>query len=175
MSRPHRALVTAPFRGVGLETLRGIADVVLDPWIDHTPLRLLDGEKLAALIQEVDADLLIVESDFVTDPVYDLPLVAEDYIHRVGRTGRAGHNGRAVSLVSSAELELLRDIQRLLPAPLEQVAVEGFDATHAGPSIQEPSRTGGWSRDSRFVGSQRITERTARHSRSKKTRAVFSR
>jgi D-3-phosphoglycerate dehydrogenase len=76
MSRPHRALVTAPFRGEGLETLRGIADVVLDPWIDHTPLRLLDGEKLAALIQEVDADILVVESDFVTDPVYDLPLVA---------------------------------------------------------------------------------------------------
>jgi D-3-phosphoglycerate dehydrogenase len=72
----HRALVTAPFRGEGLDTLRGIADVVLDPWIDHTPLRLLDGEKLAAMIQEVEADLLIVESDFVTDPVYDLPLVA---------------------------------------------------------------------------------------------------
>ena len=72
----HRALVTAPFRGEGLDTLRGIADVVLDPWIDHTPLRLLDGEKLAAMIQEVDADLLIVESDFVTDPVYDLPLLA---------------------------------------------------------------------------------------------------
>lgn len=72
----HRALVTAPFRGEGLDTLQGIADVVLDPWIDHTPLRLLDGEKLAAMIQEVEADLLIVESDFVTDPVYDLPLVA---------------------------------------------------------------------------------------------------
>jgi D-3-phosphoglycerate dehydrogenase / 2-oxoglutarate reductase len=72
----HRALVTAPFRGEGLDTLEGIADVVLDPWIDHTPLRLLDGEKLAAMIQEVEADLLIVESDFVTDPVYDLPLLA---------------------------------------------------------------------------------------------------
>src|SRR4029453_12350384 len=72
----HRALVTAPFRGEGLDTLRGIADVVLDPWIDHTPLRLLDGEKLAAMIQEVEAALLVVESDFVTDPVYDLPLLA---------------------------------------------------------------------------------------------------
>jgi D-3-phosphoglycerate dehydrogenase len=72
----HRALVTAPFRGEGLETLQQLADVVLDPWIDHTPLRLLDGEKLAAMIQEVEADILIVESDFVTDPVYDLALVA---------------------------------------------------------------------------------------------------
>ena len=53
---------------------------------------------------------------------FDLPLVAEDYIHRVGRTGRAGLAGRAVSLVSPADRDLLRDIQRLLPAPIEQVA-----------------------------------------------------
>jgi len=72
----HRALVTAPFRGEGLETLRRLADVVLDPWIDHRPIRLLDGEKLAALVQEANADILIVESDFVTGPVLDLPLVA---------------------------------------------------------------------------------------------------
>ena len=58
---------------------------------------------------------------------YDLPLVAEDYVHRVGRTGRAGLAGRAVSLVSAADHGLLRDIERLLPAPLEQVVVEGFE------------------------------------------------
>ena len=45
---------------------------------------------------------------------YDLPLVAEDYIHRIGRTGRAGRSGRAVSLVSASDSVLLRDIQRLL-------------------------------------------------------------
>ena len=58
---------------------------------------------------------------------YDLPLVAEDYIHRIGRTGRAGRSGRAVSLVSASDARLLRDIQRLLPAPLEHVAIDGFD------------------------------------------------
>ncbi|HAK55026.1 MAG TPA: RNA helicase [Acidobacteria bacterium] len=62
---------------------------------------------------------------------YNLPLVAEDYVHRVGRTGRAGLAGRAVSLVSPAEDSLLRDIQKLLPAPLEQVVVEGFEITAA--------------------------------------------
>jgi D-3-phosphoglycerate dehydrogenase len=76
MSDRHRALVTAPFRGEGLDTLRSVADVVLDPWIDHTPLRLLDGEKLAALVQEADADLLVVESDFVSGAVLELPLRA---------------------------------------------------------------------------------------------------
>jgi ATP-dependent RNA helicase RhlE len=72
---------------------------------------------------------------------YDLPLVAGDYIHRVGRTGRAGRSGRAVSLVSASDSHLLRDIQRLLPAPLEQIAVQGFAAPHAAASIHKPSRT----------------------------------
>ena len=51
---------------------------------------------------------------------YDLPLVAEDYVHRVGRTGRAGRAGRAVSLVSAEDRGLLRAIQRLLPSPIQE-------------------------------------------------------
>jgi ATP-dependent RNA helicase RhlE len=62
---------------------------------------------------------------------YDLPLVAEDYIHRVGRTGRAGVAGRAISLVTASDRPLLRDIQRLLPAPIQQVSVVGFETTHS--------------------------------------------
>ena len=70
----HRALVTAPFRGEGMDTLQSVAEVVYDPWIEQIPLRLYDGPKLAARIEAEGADILIVESDFVTDPVYDLPL-----------------------------------------------------------------------------------------------------
>jgi ATP-dependent RNA helicase RhlE len=81
---------------------------------------------------------------------YDLPLVAEDYVHRVGRTGRAGRSGRAVSLVSPADSRLLRDIQRLLTSPLEPVAVQGFAATHDEPPIQNrPRRTRDRSRHQR--------------------------
>jgi len=69
-----KALVTAPFRGEGMDTLQSVADVVYDPWIEQIPLRLYDGEKLAARIQQEGADLLIVESDFVNGPVFDLPL-----------------------------------------------------------------------------------------------------
>ena len=72
----HKALVTAPFRGEGLDTLRGLAEVVLDPWIDHQPLRMYNGEQLAERVQAEGADLLIVESDSVKGPVLDLPLVA---------------------------------------------------------------------------------------------------
>jgi len=107
---------------------------------------------------------------------YDLPLVAEDYIHRVGRTGRAGRSGRAVSLVSASDSRLLRDIQRLLPAPLEQIAVQGFDAKHAAqPSIAEPARPRSSSRDGRFHGPRRHAERKPRHSRFQGARAAFSR
>ena len=69
---------------------------------------------------------------------YDLPLAAENYIHRVGRTGRAGLAGRAISLVSAADRDLLRDIQRLLPAPVEHVRVEGFDVTSATTPVPPP-------------------------------------
>jgi ATP-dependent RNA helicase RhlE len=60
---------------------------------------------------------------------FDLPLVASDYIHRAGRTGRAGLSGRAVSLVSPEDRNLLRDIQRLLPAPIEHVTIDGYAVT----------------------------------------------
>jgi len=106
---------------------------------------------------------------------YDLPLVAEDYIHRVGRTGRAGRSGRAVSLVSASDSRLLHDIQRLLPAPLEQVAVQGFHAAHAEPSGPRPGRTRSYSRESGFLRSHRTKERKARHSRFHKSEPVFPR
>jgi D-3-phosphoglycerate dehydrogenase len=70
------ALVTAPFRGEGLDTLRSIAEVILDPWIDQSPIRLLNGEQLAVRVADAGADVLIVESDFVQGPVLDLPLRA---------------------------------------------------------------------------------------------------
>jgi ATP-dependent RNA helicase RhlE len=57
---------------------------------------------------------------------FDLPLVPEDYIHRAGRTGRAGVAGKAISLVSAADRDLLRGIQRLLPAPIEHVNIDSF-------------------------------------------------
>jgi len=59
----------------------------------------------------------------------DLPNVAEDYVHRIGRTGRAGQNGHAISLVAAEEHELLRAIERLIGAPLPRREVPGFEPT----------------------------------------------
>jgi D-3-phosphoglycerate dehydrogenase len=57
-----------------MDTLQSLVDVVYDPWIEQVPLRLYDGEKLAARLVAENAEVLIVESDFVNGPVFDLPL-----------------------------------------------------------------------------------------------------
>jgi ATP-dependent RNA helicase RhlE len=57
---------------------------------------------------------------------FDLPMVAEDYVHRIGRTGRAGASGEAISLVSPDEGNLLRAIHRVLKADIEMREVEGY-------------------------------------------------
>jgi ATP-dependent RNA helicase RhlE len=58
---------------------------------------------------------------------YELPNVAEDYVHRIGRTGRAGSSGEASSLVCVDEKKLLNDIERLIKRDIPVVNVPGFD------------------------------------------------
>ena len=58
---------------------------------------------------------------------YDLPNVPEDYVHRIGRTGRAGATGEAVSLVCVDEHEMLRDIERLIKRELPRETIAGFE------------------------------------------------
>ncbi|MBT1443529.1 DEAD/DEAH box helicase [Shewanella sp. JM162201] len=64
---------------------------------------------------------------------FELPHVPEDYVHRIGRTGRAGASGEAVSLVCSEEVKQLRDIERLIRQTLSRVEIEGFEAVNALP------------------------------------------
>ena len=61
---------------------------------------------------------------------FDLPMVAEDYVHRIGRTGRAGSEGLAVSLVSHDESGLLRDIRKLLNQDIAINNVAGYEPSH---------------------------------------------
>ncbi|RQZ24378.1 RNA helicase [Burkholderia sp. Bp9017] len=58
---------------------------------------------------------------------FDLPNVPEDYVHRIGRTGRAGATGEAVSLVCVDEKQLLRDIERLIKREIPQEVIAGFE------------------------------------------------
>lgn len=58
---------------------------------------------------------------------FELPHTPEDYIHRIGRTGRAGKQGTAISLVSAHEVQYLVDIEKLIKIQVEQIIVPGFD------------------------------------------------
>ena len=85
---------------------------------------------------------------------FELPMVAEDYVHRIGRTGRAGATGDAISLVCVDEAPLLRDIEKLLGRAIPTEVIPGFEPDRsirpepirqrsAGPRFASPSRGGG--------------------------------
>ncbi|HEX5364048.1 MAG TPA: helicase-related protein, partial [Gallionella sp.] len=57
---------------------------------------------------------------------FELPNVPEDYVHRIGRTGRAGSNGAAISLVDSEEFQHLKNIERLIKHQIPKVAIDSF-------------------------------------------------
>ncbi|UMX57218.1 hypothetical protein MJ524_09585 [Escherichia coli] len=71
---------------------------------------------------------------------YELPNVPEDYVHRIGRTGRAAATGEALSLVCVDEHKLLRDIEKLLKKEIPRIAIPGYEPD---PSIKaEPIQNG---------------------------------
>ena len=67
---------------------------------------------------------------------YDLPTQAEDYIHRIGRTGRAGNEGFAVSFASPDSVDALRDIQKLLKRDIPELVLDSFDMEEAEADAQ---------------------------------------
>lgn len=77
---------------------------------------------------------------------FDLPNVPEDYVHRIGRTGRAGSTGQAVSLVGLEEVKLLHDIERLINRTIERKQLAGFEAPFTIPEAS--SRSSGYKSNS---------------------------
>jgi ATP-dependent RNA helicase RhlE len=77
---------------------------------------------------------------------FELPMVAQDYVHRIGRTGRAGMEGDAVSLVCIDENLLLRDIEILLRQPIRREVVEGFEVDRSIEREPIRQRTQGFGR-----------------------------
>jgi len=83
---------------------------------------------------------------------FELPNVPEDYVHRIGRTGRAGSPGSALSLVDHSEIKLLKDIERVIKRPIDRIEIPDWDpatmvrVAAAGAERSEP-RTGRGRRD----------------------------
>ena len=64
---------------------------------------------------------------------YDMPESTDDYIHRIGRTGRVDKNGAALTFVTNADADKIRALERLLNAPLERCTLQGFDYAKPAP------------------------------------------
>src|SRR5437016_4102257 len=117
--------------------------------------RFKDGELQVLVATDIAARGLDIESlPHVVN--YDLPHVPEDYVHRIGRTGRAGETGQAVSLVSGEDRSYFRDIERLIGKKIEQQVIPGFEVGSGYHSAQpEPQGRRGQQRQSQQRGQQR--------------------
>jgi superfamily II DNA/RNA helicase len=73
---------------------------------------------------------------------YDLPKFAEDYVHRIGRTGRAGNTGIAISFASNMDRHQVRKIEQFTGQRLEPSVIAGFEPKRAAPRNDSPSRSG---------------------------------
>jgi ATP-dependent RNA helicase RhlE len=95
---------------------------------------------------------------------YELPNVPEDYVHRIGRTGRAGNEGEAISLVCVDELKLLADIEKLLKRDIPKKVESGYEVD---PSIKaEPVQKG---RNNKQTNRRKASEFSNEHKTPKKS------
>ena len=95
-------------------------------------VRVLVATDIAA--RGIDIDLLPHVVNF------ELPNISEDYVHRIGRTGRAGNTGSAISLVCGEELEYLSGIQRLIKQQIKQLTLDGFTSPQVFVAEPKPQR-----------------------------------
>ena len=95
-------------------------------------LRVLVATDIAARGLDIEALPHVVN--------FDLPNVSEDYVHRIGRTGRAGASGEAISLVSAEDRPLLADIEKMMMRKIDQRVVPGFEPGRAKPAGESDDR-----------------------------------
>ncbi len=100
---------------------------------------------------------------------YELPNIPEDYVHRIGRTGRAGSDGEAISLVSPDENSFLRGIEKLLGKKIPRKEIEGFDqGSVSDEQASEPRRQ---SRPAGRGGQQRNSQKKSAQKRNSQQRS----
>jgi len=88
---------------------------------------------------------------------YDMPASTDDYIHRIGRTGRVNKNGDALTFVTSDDTDKIIALERLLHAPLERLTLQGFDYARPAPDRKSPT----WRQPRRYgAESKRLVRRS---------------
>lgn len=101
---------------------------------------------------------------------FDLPQVAEDYVHRIGRTGRAGASGEAISLVSHDEFKQLNDIERLIKKTIPRETLDNYE-----PQNQLPQSKGDFRDKKPNRPKKKKKTRQSNHKKSGKTKTVDNR
>ena len=114
--------------------------------------RVLVATDIAARGIDVDAVSHVIN--------YDVPNAPEDYVHRIGRTGRAGNTGRAITLVTPVEELSMRAIERLTGQKVERVMLPGFGGT--APALPTAAKTFASVRHGSSVGRRSFRPRRAR-------------
>ena len=139
----EQLVTTLAAKGVGADSIHGDKP-------QPARLRALERFKAGEVQVLVATDVAARGLDIDDLPLvvnFDLPIVAEDYIHRIGRTGRAGASGEAISLVCADEVNLLAAIETLLKQTLTREEEEGFVPDHRVPltgaaaqAVKKPAR-----------------------------------
>ncbi len=95
---------------------------------------------------------------------FELPNVPEDYVHRIGRTGRAGASGEALSLVSQDEIEFLKGIEKLLQEKIPSEVIEGFEPSGKSETPKSKSKPSHFGRSKRKGGGRKNYNKKPRRS-----------
>jgi len=155
-----------------LQGLGVVADGIHGDKPQATRQRALDNFKAGELTVLVATDVAARGLDILDLPLVvnlDLPIVAEDYIHRIGRTGRAGATGEAISLVCADEVEQLAAIEAMTRQTLKRVEEPDFEPEHRVPETtaggqilkkpkkpKKPKTTGGKATLGRWTESREV-------------------
>ncbi|WP_163712294.1 NAD(P)-dependent oxidoreductase [Mycobacterium timonense] len=140
MTSKPRALVTAPLRGPGFAKLRELTDVIYDPWIEQTPLRIYSAEQLADRIASEGAEIVVVESDSVGGPVFGLGL-------RVIASTRGDPNNVDIAGATAAGIPVLNTPARNADAVAEMTVALLLAATRHVLPADADVRSGNIFRD----------------------------
>lgn len=140
MTSKPRALVTASLRGPGFAKLRELTDVIYDPWIEHTPLRIYSAEQLADRIASEGAEIVVVESDSVGGPVFGLGL-------RVIASTRGDPNNVDIAGATAAGIPVLNTPARNADAVAEMTVALLLAATRHVLPADADVRSGNIFRD----------------------------
>ena len=154
-------------------------------WRPSTPSRTQNQRRRALENFATGATDILVATDVLARGIdvdevnyvvnYDLPAQAEDYVHRIGRTGRAGAKGRAISFVTPETKEALADIEKFTKREIPEVRIEGFDEEACAVAAAERATKAAAKRDPDIAEAKREMDKREKKKKKAQARAAEER